>query len=56
MYALTKVTTHLPSCCTEECSRDRSRELRSSSSRKEESNSSMFCPSLPANFSLVRRS
>ena len=49
-------TTHLPSCWTEEWSRERSRELSSSSSLKEESSSSMFCPSLPASFSLVRRS
>lgn len=45
--------THLPSCCTEECNSERSSELSSSSSLKEESSSSMFWPSLPAIFSLA---
>ena len=48
--------TDLPSCCTEEWSRERSRELRSSSSLKEESSSSVFWPSRPTSFSLARRS
>lgn len=56
VYRSQPTITHLPSCWTEEWSRERSRELSSSNSLKEESSSSVFWPSLPAIFSLARRS
>ena len=47
---------HLPSCCTDECSSCRSRLFNSSNRRKPESNSSTVPPSSPRSFALASRS